>query len=88
MALTGLPPPLRTWDLAASIAFHTSVPGFRCTAHNDAIGWASLERAAMTIMFGAPNAHQGDLRPASSGSRYLRCAAPAEVDALWLQLNG
>jgi uncharacterized glyoxalase superfamily protein PhnB len=88
MALTALTPLLCTSDLAASLAFHTSVPGFRCTARNDEIGWASLERDAVTILFGAPNAHQGDVRPAFSGSRYLRCAALAEVEALWLQLKG
>jgi uncharacterized glyoxalase superfamily protein PhnB len=75
---------LRTWDLPGSIAFYAEVLGFELTAHEPEWGWASLTRGPAELMLAGPNEHEGDVKPAFTGSLYFRVA---DVDGLWAQLR-
>ncbi len=80
MTIESLTPTLRTWDLPGSVDFYTRVLGFECTAHEPDWGWASLAYGPATVMLSGPNEHEGDTRPAFTGSLYFRVS---DVDSLW-----
>ena len=84
MEVDSLTPMLRTWDLPATIEFYKGVLGFECKAYEPDWGWASLTLGAAAIMFSAPNEHEGDTRPAFTGSLYFRVR---DVDSLWSRLK-
>ena len=84
MKIEKLMPMLRTWDLAGSIEFYTSVLGFKCRAHEPDLGWASLGHGEFSVMFSSPNEHEGDVGPAFTGSLYFRVK---EIDSVWAQLK-
>lgn len=83
-SLHGLTPTLRTWDMPGSIAFYTDTLGFTLDAGGIDDGWAALSRDGIEIMLAAPNAHEGDVAPAFTGSLYLRTGA---VDTWWRRLK-
>jgi len=80
MALERLRPMLRTWDVAATIAFYTDILGFECTGESDEDGWAELVRDNVAIMLSGPNEHEGDTTPSFTGSLYITCS---DVDEIW-----
>jgi catechol 2,3-dioxygenase-like lactoylglutathione lyase family enzyme len=82
--LVALTPMLRTWDLPGSIRFYTEILGFTCDRASEEWGWALLTRDGMAIMLSRPNAHEGDARPAFTGSLYLRTT---DVDRDWVALR-
>lgn len=74
---------LRVPDVPAAAAWYRDVLGFRI----DRIGgdgWAALQRDGACLMLSSPNAHEGDIAPAFTGSLYLRCD---DVDDWWLRLK-
>src|SRR5262245_10505947 len=75
---------LRTWDLTGTIEFYKDVLGFECKAHEPDWGWARLSCGPVSVMFSGPNVHEGDVKPAFTGSLYLRVN---DVDSLWLRLK-
>lgn len=79
-----LTPTLRTWDLAASVAFYRDVLGFQCKAHDPALGWACMACGPAELMLSGPNAHEGDRAPGFTGSLYFRVK---DVDGLWARLQ-
>ncbi|HKQ25673.1 MAG TPA: VOC family protein [Burkholderiales bacterium] len=82
MKLHALTPMLSTWDLDASIAFYTETLGFDCEKR--VVGWASLKRDGVGIMFSSPNEHMGYTGPALTGSLYFKTT---DVDGLWQRLK-
>ena len=82
--ITALTPMLRTWDLRASIAFYTQVLGFSCEVLDEGLGWAALSWGGVSLMLSGPNAHEGDQKPAFTGSLYLQTH---DLDALWLAVK-
>lgn len=84
MRILGLTPMLRTWDLPRALAFYTHTLDFTCTACDQEAGWAHLAWDGATLMLSGPNAHEGDQKPAFTGSLYLRVQ---DVEALWIRLK-
>ena len=84
MAMHALVPMLRTWDMPASIAFYVDKLGFVYTASSDAPAWAALQCDGIELMLSAPNAHEGDVAPAFTGSLYFRVD---DADAWWQRLR-
>lgn len=83
MQFENLTPMLRTWDLQRSLRFYVDTLGFACDRFSEEWGWAALSHGAVTLMLAAPNAHDGAMRPAFTGSLYLRTD---DVDTLWSAL--
>jgi len=75
---------LRSFDLAAALAFYGEVLGF--TVESQQLGWASLRRDEVRLMLAAPNVHLDAERTAAvfNGSLYIRID---DVDVLWAQLK-
>ena len=84
MPLLALTPMLRTWYLLASIAFNVDILCFACTHASDEPAWATLQRDGIELMLSGPNAHEGDTKPAFTGSLYFRIDDAAE---LWAQVK-
>ena len=84
MKLDSLTPMLRTWDLPGTVEFYKGVLGFECEAYEPDWGWARFTHGTIALMFSAPNEHEGDIRPAFTGSLYFRIK---DVDGLWSQLK-
>jgi len=82
--IDSLTPMLRTWDLPGTVEFYKGVLGFECNAYEPDWGWASLKLDTVSLMFSAPNEHEGDVRPAFTGSLYFRIQ---DVDSLWSHLK-
>ena len=77
MRVEAMTPMLRSWDIARAIAFYETL-GFASVMQGD--GFAALARDGFEIMLSAPNAHEGDVAPAFTGSLYLRVD---DVEAAW-----
>jgi uncharacterized glyoxalase superfamily protein PhnB len=84
MIVENLTPMLRTWDLPGSIEFYSSVLGFKCEAHHAELGWARMSCGPVSLMLSGPNEHEGDEKPAFTGSLYFRVR---EADHLWTRLK-
>ena len=84
MKLRDLAPILHTKDLKGSVEFYTSVLDFKCDALSEELGWASVKRDNVTIMFALPNAHRPFDKPTFTGSLYVY---PDDVDKAWEQLK-
>jgi uncharacterized glyoxalase superfamily protein PhnB len=82
--LKALTPMLCTDDLAATVQFYTRVLDFECESLDDELGWASVWRDKVNIMFAHPNAHQPWTGPAFTGSIYLYTD---DVDKQWSQVQ-
>lgn len=78
MKFERITPVLRTWRMAQTISFYVEVLGFRC--ESDSGEWAMLVRDGAAVMLSMPNAHEGDVAPAFTGSLYIETD---DVDALW-----
>jgi uncharacterized glyoxalase superfamily protein PhnB len=78
MKIQALTPMLRTWDMAASVEFYTTIIGFVCDGYSEE--WASLRRDGVSLMLSGPNYHEGDQKPSFTGSLYFRID---DVEALW-----
>lgn len=85
MKLQGCKPMLRTWDLPSTLAFYTEVLGFQCDVYEAGWGWAQVSRDGVELMFSGPNVHEGDQRPAFTGSLYFAIDDP---DALYELVRG
>jgi len=84
MEVDSLTPVLRTWDLPGTIEFYTRMLGFNCDSHEPDWGWARLSHGSFSLMFSAPNEHEGDVQPAFTGSLYFRVR---DVDSLWSRVK-
>lgn len=84
MKFQNLIPMLYTEDLNGTVAFYTTVLGFKCGALSEEWGWASLHRDHVTLMLARPNEHLPFEQPRFTGSFYFKVD---EIDALWQQLK-
>ena len=75
---------LYTEHLKESVEFYQTVLGFDCDGMNEEMGWASVKRDNVSIMFALPNAHIPFDQPAFTGSLYLKTD---KVDAWWQLLK-
>jgi uncharacterized glyoxalase superfamily protein PhnB len=75
---------LETLDIEGTIAFYTGVLDFRVKDYVEGMGWVSLQRGRVSIMFSAPNEHRNVTVPVMSGSLYIRTSG---VDEVWKQLK-
>ncbi len=82
MEIQALTPMLRTWDIAASIEFYTAILGFALETQSE--DWVSLRHGEIRIMLSGPNYHEGDTKPAFTGSLYFRID---DADALWASVK-
>jgi catechol 2,3-dioxygenase-like lactoylglutathione lyase family enzyme len=84
MKLTSLRPMLWTNDLDKTIEFYTKVLGFSIVHHNQEIGWVTLGRDEMEIMFAIPSEEIEFKKPFFTGSFYFITDA---VDKLWANVK-
>jgi len=84
VSLRALAPMLCTEDLKATVDFYTRVLGFRCESLDRELGWASIWRDQVNIMFSSPNAHEPWQGPSFTGSLYLYTD---DVDKQWGQIQ-
>ncbi len=85
MKLTSLRPMLWTSDLDKTIEFYTQVLGFKILNHNQEVGWVTLGRDELEIMFAKPNEHIEFEKSVFTGSFYFVTNA---VDKLWTDVKG
>lgn len=84
MTLLRLSPMLSTDDLESSVKFYQDILEFRCELVDHSLGWASLWRDQINIMFGLPNAHLPWSGPRFTGSLYLYCD---NIEQQWQQIH-
>jgi uncharacterized glyoxalase superfamily protein PhnB len=87
MKLIQLRPMLESNDLAASIAFYTTILGFTLREKfmdEDSLCWCDLVKDNISIMFSLPNQHMNYGRILLSGSLYITVE---DVDSLWVTLR-
>lgn len=77
---TTLKPVLYTKELKATITFYTTILGFDCAAFEESLGWASVIKDNIEIMFAYPNEHVPFAKPYFTGSFYI---TTNKVDELW-----
>ena len=82
MIVTELTPVLRTWDIPGTVAFYRDVLGFEVLTHE--AHWAMLRLDEVRVMLSGPNAHEGDVRPAFTGSLYFRVT---DAGAVWERVH-
>jgi uncharacterized glyoxalase superfamily protein PhnB len=81
---TALTPMLETPDIGTTINFYTGVLGFSVQNYMPDMGWASLKRDEINVMFALPNQHRNMGQPVMSGSLYI---AADNVDEIWEEVK-
>lgn len=84
MTLIDVSPVLRTADLNGSVAFYTTILGFRYDNLCQKWGWATLRCGGVVVMLARPNAHEPFEKPRFTGSLYFKTE---NVDAEWERLH-
>jgi uncharacterized glyoxalase superfamily protein PhnB len=79
-----LTPMLETHDIESTIGFYTNVLGFITVNYVPDMGWCSLQRDAVSIMFTLPNHHRNIPKPIMSGSLYINTN---DVNTVWEKLK-
>jgi predicted enzyme related to lactoylglutathione lyase len=82
--LNALTPMLETPDMDGTVSFYTTVLDFITESYTPGMGWVSLKRDKVSIMFALPNEHRNIPQPIMSGSLYLNTS---NVDAVWEQVK-
>jgi uncharacterized glyoxalase superfamily protein PhnB len=87
MQFQKLRPMLSTNQLKETIDFYTMKLGFTLEekdSKTDEIGWASIQRDNVEIMFTRPNEHLPFDKPVCTGSFYINVD---EIDEIWKELK-
>lgn len=84
MKLTSLRPMLWTNDLDMTIEFYNKILGFKILNYNQEVGWVTLGRDDLEIMFAKPNEHIEFDKPVFTGSFYF---VTDSVDKVWADVK-
>lgn len=71
---------LYTEALEETVRFYCATLGFECANNNPDLGWASVKKDEIEIMFCLPNAHISFEKPTFTGSIYI---TTGDVNAIW-----
>lgn len=84
MKFTSLRPMLWTNDLDKTVEFYTAILGFKILNYNQEVGWVTLGRDELEVMFAKPNESIDFDKPIFTGSFYFVTDA---VDKLWTDVK-
>ncbi len=82
--LQSVTPMLETRNMEATIAFYTDIIGFDTENYMPEMGWVSLRRDDVAIMFTLPNTQRNLQQIIMSGSLYINTE---NIDEVWEKLK-